>query len=93
MKFEFKAVCPSCMLFEKVPVGYTFLRMHPCRYEDDADQAVYMKIEEADPVAKIQTAQYTKFCNAVDLTTGELWHIDPDTKVYPVATRTEMEVI
>lgn len=96
MKFELKTVFPSCMLFEKVPVGYTFLRMQPWRYQDDADQAVYMKIEEAVySVAKIQTTQYTKFCicNAVDLTTGELWHIDPDTKVYPVATRTEMEVI
>ena len=94
MKFELKTVFPSCMLFEKVPVGYTFLRMQPCRYKDDADQAVYMKIEEAVySVAKIQTAQYTKFCNAIDLTTGELWHIDPDVKVYPVTTRTEMEVV
>ena len=94
MKFELKTVFPSCMLFEKVPVGYTFLRMQPWRYQDDADQAVYMKIEEAVySVAKIQAAQYTKFYNAVDLTTGELWHIDPDAKVYPVATRTEMEVI
>lgn len=96
MKFELKAVFPSCMLFEKVPVGYTFLRIHPCRYEDDADQAVYMKIEEAvSSVAKIQTAsyQYTRFYNTIDLTTGELWYIDPDTKIYPVATRTEMEVI
>lgn len=87
MKFELKTVFPSCMLFEKVPIGYTFLRMQPWRYQDDADQAVYMKIEE--PVS----SQYTKFYNAVDLTTGELWHIDPDVKVYPVTTRTEMEVI
>lgn len=94
MKFELKTVCPSCIPFEKVPVGYTFLRIHPCNYKDDADQAVYMKIEEAVySVAKIQAAQYTNFCNAVDLTTGELWHIDPDVKVYPVATRTEMEVM
>lgn len=94
MKFELKTVFPSCMLFEKVPVGYTFLRMQPWRYQDDADQAVYMKIEEAVySVTKIQTTHYTNFCNAVDLTTGELWHIDPDAKVYPVTTRTEMEVI
>ena len=87
MKFELKTVFPSCMLFEKVPIGYTFLRMQPWRYKDDADQAVYMKIEEG------VSSQYTKFYNAVDLTTGELWYIDPDVKVYPVTTRTEMEVI
>ena len=84
MKFELKTVFPSCMLFEKVPVGYTFLRMQPWRYKDDADQAVYMKIE---------TSKYTNFYNAIDLTTGELWYIDPDVNVYPVTTRTEMEVI
>ena len=94
MKFELKAVFPSCMFFEKVPVGYTFLRMHPCKYKDDADQAVYMRIEEAvSSVPKIQTAQYMNFYNAIDLTTGELWYFDPDMKVYPVTTRTEMEVV